>query len=247
MVRVFFVFFLGGGDVLSARTSRHIFSLIHSLIHSHTHPPTHTHTGTDMKRFEKAPLMQDEIFAPLLPAYRWNDFDEIVDFVMSRDKPLSFYIYANDSSLVRKAYELTTSGAFVNNDCLTHMSNHKLPFGGVGKAGMGAYHGKHTFDAFSHLKACMLKPAWADLLLRPFRYPKAGRSNACKNFVFRVTYCVQYPYSILPNIPLFGLILKSLFLAFLFNLGLGFEPFRNVVSYILVYLTSLVEAASSSS
>ena len=89
-----------------------------------------------MKDFEKCSLMQDEIFAPLLPAYRWKDFDEIVDFVTSRDKPLSFYIYANDSNLVRKACELTTSGAFVNNDCLTHMSNHELPFGGVGKAGM---------------------------------------------------------------------------------------------------------------
>ena len=58
-------------------------------------------------------------------------------------------------------------------------------------SGMGAYHGKHTFDAFSHLKACMVKSAWADVLLRPFRYPKAGRSDSCKNFVFRVTYCVR--------------------------------------------------------
>ena len=198
-----------------------------------------------MKDFENCPLMQDEIFAPLLPAYRWKDFDEILDFITSRDKPLSFYIYANDSSLVRKACELTTSGAFVNNDCLTHMSNHELPFGGVGKAGMGSYHGKHTFDAFSHLKACMLKSAWADLLLRPFRYPKAGRSSACKTFVFRVTYCVQYPYSILPSIPLLGLILKSLVLAFLFNLALGFEPFRDVVRFVLSYLMNMVEAAST--
>ena len=169
-----------------------IFEIILSKIQSlNVKQNIYKHTGTNMKDFEKCSLMQDEIFAPLLPAYRWKDFDEIVDFVTSRDKPLSFYIYANDSNLVRKACELTTSGAFVNNDCLTHMSNHELPFGGVGKAGMGAYHGKHTFDAFSHLKACMVKSAWADVLLRPFRYPKAGRSDSCKNFVFRVTYCVR--------------------------------------------------------
>lgn len=196
--------------------------------------------GTDAAAFSAAPLMQSEIFAPMLPALRWKNFDDVVEFVVSREKPLSFYMYANDDRLTRRAYEETTSGAFVCNDCLVHMSNHKLPFGGVGNSGMGAYHGKFSFDCFSHKKACMIKPAWADILLRLFRYPQAGRSESVKRFVFTVTYLVQYPYTLIPRIPFLRFFLKGLVYAMIFNWLLSFDLFRGNVRLALEALLDYV-------
>lgn len=195
--------------------------------------PTVLDFGSDATAFAEAPVMKEEVFAPIMPALRWKNFDDVLEFVQEREKPLSFYLYANDNTLVQRAINESTSGAFVCNDCLVHMSNHKLPFGGVGHSGMGCYHGKFSFDAFSHKKACMVKPAWADILLRLFRYPQAGRSEKFKLLLFRVTYAVQYPYSLLPKIPMLGFILKVLAAAFLFRIACRYDFFRETLQTLL--------------
>ena len=197
--------------------------------------------GTDADAFASSPLMAEEIFAPLLPALRWKRLDDVIEFVLAREKPLSFYCYAGDQRVIRRAYEETTSGAFVANDCLVHMSNHELPFGGVGRSGMGRYHGKYSFEAFSHPKACMVKPFWPDVLLRPFRYPQAGQSESVRKFVFFVTYAVQYPYRLFPKIPFFGTILKALVFAWLFKVALSFDGFHAFVKYALQTALAAIE------
>lgn len=203
--------------------------------------PTVIDFGTNMRAFKDAPVMQEEVFAPLMPALRWRNFEDVLKFCASTEKPLSFYMYANDKSLVRRAYESTTSGAFVANDCLVHMSNHELPFGGVGHSGMGSYHGKYSFEAFSHRKACMLKPAWADLALRFFRYPQAGRSEKMKKFVFNVTYLVQYPYAVLPRSWWFWLFVKVLMTSALMKYAVSFGSIREWAKFALLAMVGMLE------
>jgi len=160
--------------------------------------PTLLDFKDNMKAFTEAPVMNEEIFGGVLPIYRFNKEDEVFNFVSSRDKPLCMYWFGTDQRQICRARDELTAGAFVVNDCLTQMTNHKLPFGGVGLSGMGQYHGKYTYEAFSHKKAVLQKSTWPDIVLRLFRYPAAGRSEAMRNFVFWATYIVQYPRYIIP-------------------------------------------------
>ena len=102
-----------------------------------------------------SPLMQDEIFGPLLPLVTYGGVDEAIDFVNKREKPLALYIFSKDSNFTEKIIDHTSSGAVVVNDTLMHAGIDGFPFGGVGHSGMGAYHGKHTFDTFTHKKSVM--------------------------------------------------------------------------------------------
>ncbi len=112
-------------------------------------------------------IMQDEIFGPILPMIGFGKIQEAIDFVNSKDEPLAYYYFgksANASNLL----EENTSGGVCINDTLIHISNHALPFGGVGSSGIGHYHGKSSFEAFSHGRGIMKSPTWIDV---PFRYP----------------------------------------------------------------------------
>ncbi|GBG31448.1 Aldehyde dehydrogenase [Hondaea fermentalgiana] len=125
--------------------------------------------GTDMHAFESSALMQDEIFGPLIPIFRYRDFDgQVLPFIRARPKPLALYCFTSDNELAERALRLTSSGAALINDVVVHLSNSELPFGGVGASGMGSYHGKRSFDAFSHHKAVMRR---GTLLDAPQRYP----------------------------------------------------------------------------
>jgi len=113
------------------------------------------------------PIMQEEIFGPLLPVMTFNELSEAIDFINSHEKPLAFYYFGSN----RKAREVllhTTSGGGCINDTLMHIANHHLPFGGVGNSGMGNYHGYDSFLAFSHARAIVTSPTWINL---PFKYP----------------------------------------------------------------------------
>ena len=114
-----------------------------------------------------APVMQEEIFGPILPVITYSQIQEAIDFINSRDKPLAAY-YFGDSATNKQLLRETTSGGACLNDTLIHISNHSLPFGGVGISGMGHYHGKHSYETFSHVRSFMKSPTWIDL---PFRYP----------------------------------------------------------------------------
>jgi aldehyde dehydrogenase (NAD+) len=113
------------------------------------------------------PIMQEEIFGPLLPVMTFSELSEAIDFVNNHEKPLAFYYFGSN----RKARQVllnTTSGGGCINDTLMHIANHHLPFGGVGNSGMGNYHGYDSFLAFSHARAIVTSPTWIDL---PFKYP----------------------------------------------------------------------------
>jgi aldehyde dehydrogenase (NAD+) len=109
-----------------------------------------------------SPVMQDEIFGPVLPVIPVADVDEAIDFVNERDKPLALYVFSKSSDAQRRVLERTSSGGVAVNATMFHVTVPGLPFGGVGASGTGAYHGKASFDTFSHRKSVLRKPARPD-------------------------------------------------------------------------------------
>jgi acyl-CoA reductase-like NAD-dependent aldehyde dehydrogenase len=114
-------------------------------------------------------LMQSEIFGPILPICVMPR-DEMIRFVNSRDKPLALYVFTADDAFAERVLTETSSGSAVVNDVLMQCVIGELPFGGVGESGMGAYHGKHSFDTFSHKKSILKKNFLAEGL-NDLRYP----------------------------------------------------------------------------
>jgi aldehyde dehydrogenase (NAD+) len=113
-----------------------------------------------------SPVMQEEIFGPILPMITFNNIDEAILFVNKREKPLALYYFGN-KKMGFEVIKRTSSGGSCINDTIMHIANENLPFGGVGNSGMGNYHGRGSFDAFSHKRAVVVTPTWLDL---PFRY-----------------------------------------------------------------------------
>lgn len=114
------------------------------------------------------PIMQEEIFGPIIPIMEYNDLDEVASFINSREKPLAFYFFTSSRSKEKRLLSLTSSGGGCINDTMVHLTNPRMPFGGVGNSGMGAYHGIHSFNTFSHHRSILAKSAWLDV---PLRYP----------------------------------------------------------------------------
>ncbi|ELV09496.1 Aldehyde dehydrogenase family 3 member B1 [Tupaia chinensis] len=119
---------------------------------------------------ETEPVMQEEIFGPILPIVNVRGLDEAVDFINRREKPLALYAFSNSNQVVTQVLARTSSGAFCGNDGFMHMTLTSLPFGGVGASGMGRYHGKFSFDTFSHHRACLLRCAGMEKV-NDLRYP----------------------------------------------------------------------------
>ena len=117
-----------------------------------------------------APVMAEEIFGPILPVLRVRDIDEAIAFVNARPKPLALYLFTKDGEVQKRLLERTTSGGALVNHISLHVSVPSLPFGGVGPSGMGAYHGRASFETFSHRKSVLVKPTWLDprLLYPPY-------------------------------------------------------------------------------
>lgn len=113
-----------------------------------------------------APVMREEIFGPVLPMIPFREQSEIVDFITAREKPLALYYFGPEKQ-GREILAHTSSGGACLNDTIMHIVSEALPFGGVGNSGMGRYHGRESFDAFSHRRAVLETPTWIDL---PFRY-----------------------------------------------------------------------------
>jgi aldehyde dehydrogenase (NAD+) len=109
-----------------------------------------------------APVMADEIFGPILPVLRVKNVEEAVAFVNARPKPLALYLFTSDGEVQRRILERTSSGGALVNHISLHVGVPSLPFGGVGPSGMGAYHGRASFETFSHRKAVLVKPTWLD-------------------------------------------------------------------------------------
>ncbi|MFJ6426146.1 aldehyde dehydrogenase family protein [Streptomyces hydrogenans] len=124
-----------------------------------------------------APVMTEEIFGPILPILAVRGVDEAIDFINARDKPLSLYAFTRDKAARQALLEKTSSGGLVYNAPMIHLGVPNLPFGGVGESGMGAYHGKASFDTFSHRKPVLTKPTRPDTL-RLIYAPHSSRSFA---------------------------------------------------------------------
>lgn len=118
-------------------------------------------------------IMQGEIFGPILPVMSFEHIDEPIDFINNGDKPLAFYYFGKNKTAKEVIAKSTSGGACIN-DTLMHIANHKLPFGGVGNSGMGKYHGKESFLAFSNQRGVVSTPDWIDLPMKyvPFKYFK---------------------------------------------------------------------------
>ncbi|XP_032734966.1 aldehyde dehydrogenase family 3 member B1-like [Lontra canadensis] len=119
---------------------------------------------------ETEPVMREEIFGPILPIMNVRSLDEAIDFINRGEKPLAVYAFSNSNQVVTQMLDPTSSGIFRGNQDFSHMSPSSLPLGGVGNSGMGRYHGKFSFDTFSHHRASLLSPSGLEKL-HEFRYP----------------------------------------------------------------------------
>lgn len=108
------------------------------------------------------PLMTQEIFGPILPVLTVGSVDEAIDFVNARDKPLAAYLFTKSKKIREEVIRRVPAGGMVVNHLIFHFATTKLPFGGVGPSGIGAYHGRHGFEEFSHRKTVMTKPSRPD-------------------------------------------------------------------------------------
>jgi aldehyde dehydrogenase (NAD+) len=115
------------------------------------------------------PLMTDEIFGPILPVMTVQSLDDAISFVNSRPKPLAAYLFTKTKSIRERVIKEVPAGGMVINHLLFHFATNKLPFGGVGPSGTGAYHGRFGFEEFSHKKAVMTKMTRPDV--GAFIYP----------------------------------------------------------------------------
>jgi coniferyl-aldehyde dehydrogenase len=113
-------------------------------------------------------IMQEEIFGPLLPVRTYRNLDEVIAYVNARDRPLGFYVFTNDTATEEKLLYSTISGGVSINNCMLHVAQHDMPFGGVGPSGMGQYHGYEGFLEFSKLRPVFKNPR---LSLLHYFYP----------------------------------------------------------------------------
>ena len=113
-------------------------------------------------------LMKEEIFGPILPIVEYDNFNEVDEIIKRYKHPLAMYIFTKNIAFGKKFLESYPFGGGAINDTVVHIANDRLPFGGVGSSGMGKYHGKSTFETFSHYKPYISRPLWID---PPLRYP----------------------------------------------------------------------------
>ncbi len=138
-------------------------------------------TVMDEVSFDDA-VMQEEIFGPILPVIPFDSLDEMIAEVKRREKPLSCYVFTRDKKLRNKIMHEVSFGGGCVTDAIMHISNNKLPFGGVGESGIGSYHGEFGFRTFSHYKSILDKPTWFEAGLKYFPH-SAAKFNLMKKML----------------------------------------------------------------
>lgn len=133
--------------------------------------------GVDLE----SPLMQEEIFGPILPIIKVNNFKEAISFIKNKPKPLAAYLFSKNTDQIDYFNTKLSFGGGCINDCIIHLANSNLPFGGVGESGMGSYHGKKSFETFSHNKSILKKNALIDIKLR--KPPLKGKLDKLKKLM----------------------------------------------------------------
>ena len=126
----------------------------------------------------QSPIMQEEIFGPILPVLSFGAQEDVLELIGRRPAPLALYYFSQDADKQRRIMTAGTFGGGCINDTVIHLTEHHLPFGGVGPSGQGRYHGRASFEAFSYRKSVLKRGTWFDL---PLRYPPyAGKLNILK-------------------------------------------------------------------
>jgi coniferyl-aldehyde dehydrogenase len=128
-------------------------------------------------------ILREEIFGPLLPVKTYRDLDEVITYVNSKDRPLGFYVFTHDRAREEKLLYSTISGGVTINNCMLHVAQHDLPFGGVGASGMGHYHGHEGFLEFSKLRPVFTNPRMS--LLSLFYPPYTARHRRLLDLLLR--------------------------------------------------------------
>ena len=127
--------------------------------------------------------MQEEIFGPILPIVTFDRFEELYETLACQPKPLALYLFSGNRARVREAMSRFRFGGGCVNDVVIHLATSDMGFGGVGESGMGAYHGKTGFDAFSHSKSIVDKMTWMDLPMRYQPYQKKRYGTLLRLFL----------------------------------------------------------------
>lgn len=120
---------------------------------------------TNIKNDSK--IMEEEIFGPILPIIEYSTIDDAINYIRSKEKPLALYYFSENKNSINKVLSNVSSGGATVNDTIIHVASSTLPFGGVGLSGIGEYHGKASFDTFSHNKSVIERGTFLEL---PFRY-----------------------------------------------------------------------------
>jgi len=128
-------------------------------------------------------VMGEEIFGPIMPILTYTDFDAVVDELKDKDKPLALYLFTNDKKKIKRVTRELSYGGGCINDVIIHLATSNMGFGGVGESGMGSYHGKAGFDAFSHKKSIVEKKTWLDLPMRYQPYTSRFREKLLHFFL----------------------------------------------------------------
>ena len=128
-----------------------------------------------------AEVMNEEIFGPVLPLVNYETIDELITYNQAHPKPLAFYVFSSKKSEIQQLLQRCQYGGACINDCLLHILNSELPFGGFGESGLGNYHGRYSFEAFSHIKSMVFRNTWLDI---PLKYPPYSKNklNLLKRF-----------------------------------------------------------------
>ncbi|HVK74297.1 MAG TPA: coniferyl aldehyde dehydrogenase [Kofleriaceae bacterium] len=128
-------------------------------------------------------VMRDEIFGPLLPVKTYRTVDEVIAYVNGKDRPLGFYVFTNDKATEDRLLYATISGGVTINNCMLHVAQHDLPFGGIGASGMGQYHGHEGFLEFSKLRPVFTNPRVS--ILEMFYPPYTKKHRAILDFLIK--------------------------------------------------------------
>ena len=164
------------GKIINERHFQRLLGLIDKnkvVIGGESNPQTLQIAPTVMDDVtESDAVMGEEIFGPILPVLSYDDFDQLMMELKSKDKPLALYLFTSDKHHINRVTKELSYGGGCINDVVVHLATSEMGFGGVGESGMGSYHGKDGFDAFSHQKSVMDKKTWLDLPMRYQPYHK---------------------------------------------------------------------------
>jgi len=157
------------------------------------------------------PIMQEEIFGPILPVIYVDDVQDAIKYINANEKPLALYVFSNNKKITNLILDNTTCGGVTVNDTIMHLAVDNLPFGGVGSSGMGAYHGKYSFDTFVHKKSILVKNLGSiGESLSSARYPPYSDSKM--NYILRMLRArLPFSFKFLPYSIVFALGIASTF------------------------------------